>query len=268
MNIQNDAPRRNLAGLVLHDITPVELERLWDATLRSGGSSVTYGYSLTVLPRLRDNPEIAEISNEFDVMITDGRGLFWLANLVGEPIREHFSLPDAVELALRYALKHSLRVFLLGATIETNAEALRRLTARGVSAIGRDGYFDMAELNSVIAEIKRAKPSIVLIGISSPKKEQIAEVMRDSLPNCVIIPCGGMIDVLAGLTGREPRVVQKLGLTWVYRWLREPRRLLSPLLFNGIYAAAWLVPLILLRQRILHDRTFSLVDYLQSTARK
>jgi N-acetylglucosaminyldiphosphoundecaprenol N-acetyl-beta-D-mannosaminyltransferase len=253
---------RDLGGLVLHDITRAELASMWQATFAGTQSQVTYGYSLTVLPRLRDNPEIAEISNRFDVMISDGRGIFWLANAAGERIREHFSLPDAVELALQMAARNGQRVYLLGATAEVNAEALRRLQLRGVQATGRDGYFDLAELDEICDGILTAESAIVLIGISSPKKEQIAEYLRPRLKGCVIIPCGGMIDVIAGLAKREPRLVQKLGATWLYRWIQEPIRLWQPLVVNGLYAAGWLAPLILIRKRVLSDRRFSLLAYL------
>lgn len=256
--------RRDLAGLALDDITRDELLELWRSTFESERSTVTYGYSLTVLPKLREHPEIAEISNQFDVMISDGRGIFWLANLAGERIREHFSLPDAVELACQLAAETDRRVFLLGATPEINAEAVRRLERRGIAVQGRDGYFAMTELAAIAEQVRIARPDIVLIGITSPKKEQIAAFLRQRLPGCVIIPCGGMIDVMAGLTKREPRLVQKLGVAWLFRWLQEPRRLWKPVLVNGVYAMAWLVPLVLMHKRVLREREFSLLGYFRS----
>jgi N-acetylglucosaminyldiphosphoundecaprenol N-acetyl-beta-D-mannosaminyltransferase len=36
---------------------------------------------------------------------------------------------------------------------------------------------------------------------------------------------GGSIDVVAGLTRRAPRWVQRAGLEWLFRVLQEPRRL-------------------------------------------
>lgn len=259
--------RRDLAGLALDDVTRAELEALWLGAIAACETLVTYGYSLTVIPKLRDHPEIAEIGNTFDVMLCDGRGLFYVANLAGERIREHLSLPDAVELACDVAESQHLRMFLLGATAEVNAEAVARLERRGITAAGRDGYFSMSELDALCEELRRHRPQILLVGITSPKKEIVAEYLRTRLEGTVIIPCGGMIDVLAGLTRREPRLVQKLGAAWLYRWFQEPRRLWRPVLVNGVYAMLWLVPQIMIRKRLL-DAPFSIVTYLSGrTAR-
>ena len=37
---------------------------------------------------------------------------------------------------------------------------------------------------------------------------------------------GGAIDVMAGVTRRAPRPLQRLGLEWAFRLAQEPRRLL------------------------------------------
>jgi N-acetylglucosaminyldiphosphoundecaprenol N-acetyl-beta-D-mannosaminyltransferase len=253
--------KRDVAGLVLHDISREELVLIWERAREHRQTIVLYGYSLTVLPKFREYPEIATISNTFELMISDGRGLFWLANLVGEPIRDHFSLPDAVALVLEHASEQKLRVFLLGATCQVNDAAVRNLTTQGIQVEGRDGYFAMHDLPAITAQLEDCQPDLVLIGITSPKKEQIASYLRTRLRNCLIIPCGGMIDVLAGVTHREPRFVQKLGLTWLFRWVQEPRRLLRPVLYNGMYSLLWLAPMVIARRRIFRDRDFSIADY-------
>ena len=50
---------------------------------------------------------------------------------------------------------------------------------------------------------------------------------------------GGSFDVMAGLTRRAPRWMQRCGLEWFYRFLQEPRRLwkrylVTNLLFVGL----------------------------------
>ena len=36
---------------------------------------------------------------------------------------------------------------------------------------------------------------------------------------------GGAFDIAAGLTSRAPRVVQRLGVEWIWRFAQEPRRM-------------------------------------------
>jgi N-acetylglucosaminyldiphosphoundecaprenol N-acetyl-beta-D-mannosaminyltransferase len=57
-----------------------------------------------------------------------------------------------------------------------------------------------------------------------PKQEEWIAAHRDALGVPVAIGVGGTLDVLAGLSRRAPRWMQRAGLEWVYRIIREPRR--------------------------------------------
>jgi N-acetylglucosaminyldiphosphoundecaprenol N-acetyl-beta-D-mannosaminyltransferase len=37
---------------------------------------------------------------------------------------------------------------------------------------------------------------------------------------------GGLIDIVAGITRRAPRILQRLGSEWAFRLVQEPRRLI------------------------------------------
>ena len=41
----------------------------------------------------------------------------------------------------------------------------------------------------------------------------------------LVVGVGGAIDVVAGVTRRAPRWMQRAGLEWLFRFLQEPRRL-------------------------------------------
>ena len=43
--------------------------------------------------------------------------------------------------------------------------------------------------------------------------------------SAVMIGVGGLLDVLAGDVPRAPERWQKLGLEWLYRLIREPKRI-------------------------------------------
>jgi N-acetylglucosaminyldiphosphoundecaprenol N-acetyl-beta-D-mannosaminyltransferase len=36
---------------------------------------------------------------------------------------------------------------------------------------------------------------------------------------------GGTFDIIAGITKRAPKWMQKIGMEWFYRFLQEPRRM-------------------------------------------
>ncbi len=48
---------------------------------------------------------------------------------------------------------------------------------------------------------------------------------RAKLNARLLIGLGGSLDVFAGVVSRAPVLWQKLGLEWLYRLLKEPRRI-------------------------------------------
>lgn len=70
-------------------------------------------------------------------------------------------------------------VYLLGAKAEVVAKTAEVLSERYpnmVLAGYRDGYFGDDEFDAVVAEVERAEPDIVFVGITSPKKERLIDL--------------------------------------------------------------------------------------------
>jgi len=126
---------------------------------------------------------------------------------------------------------------------------------------GINGYFDDTEEIAIIDSIKKIKPDIILIGITSPKKEKLAERMKLDGVTGIIVPCGGMIDVFAGITKREPIIIKKLALSWLYRFLQEPRRLWNAVFVNGLKFIFVLFPVCLWKKHVIKDNSFTIKKF-------
>jgi N-acetylglucosaminyldiphosphoundecaprenol N-acetyl-beta-D-mannosaminyltransferase len=249
-------------GLRLHNVTRDSLLKYVDSVLQDKIPRVIFGYSLTIIPKLKNDPHLAGLSNSFDVLLPEGKGIFLLANLFGADFQEHVSLPDAVEQLLLHSNTRKYSIFLLGATKEINAKArenIRRQYPQLAAVQGLDGYFGERDEMRVFETIRKADPDLILVGISSPMKERIATRLRASIQRGVIIPCGGVIDILGGKVKREPAIVKKLGVTWLFRFVQEPRRLFRPVLMNGIYFMAILFPLAIWKKLVMRDKSFTFV---------
>lgn len=105
--------------------------------------------------------------------------------------------------------------------------AARALTQRypGARIAGwHDGYFDAAETPAVIAAIKASGAQILCAGMGSPKQELWLGEHLAASGAVVGIGVGGSFDVLSGGIARAPRLWRRLGIEWLYRLVREPRR--------------------------------------------
>ncbi len=89
----------------------------------------------------------------------------------------------------------------------------------------RDGYFGDSEQQEVARAVRDAQPDILLVAMSSPKKELFMKRWGRYMAVPVCHGVGGSFDVMAGVTRRAPGWMQRCGLEWFYRLLQEPRRM-------------------------------------------
>jgi N-acetylglucosaminyldiphosphoundecaprenol N-acetyl-beta-D-mannosaminyltransferase len=198
-------------------------------SLDSGKCKIYYGYSMGLIAKMKHQKQIYYCSNDFDLMVTDGRFLFLLSKYVGLPLKFDISIPYLTELVLRIGNKKRSSVMILGSTKEKNIEATSKLKAlyKGLTVYsGYDGgSFDDDEFPKIVAHINRFKPDIVLVGVSSPKKEIFAYKNKENIRVKIMIPCGGMVDILAGQSKMIPRIIKITGFGWLWRLMCEPKRL-------------------------------------------
>lgn len=177
---------------------------------------------------MREDERLRESVLSSDVVFADGASVVWAARLLGRPLPERVAGIDLMNGMLGRGSKHGYRVYCLGAT----EEVLRRATAKiaadhpGVKIVGaRDGYFTEDEEAAVATDIAASRADILLVAMTSPKKENFLARWGSRLQVPVYHGVGGSFDVLAGKVRRAPELWQRLGLEWLYRVKQEPKRL-------------------------------------------
>jgi N-acetylglucosaminyldiphosphoundecaprenol N-acetyl-beta-D-mannosaminyltransferase len=147
---------------------------------------------------------------------------------------------------LRRGNEGGYRVYCLGASQDVLDTVVKRIGVDfpGVKVAGsRNGYFKEAEDEEIAKTIAAAKPDILLVAMTSPKKEKFLARWSSVMGVPVCHGVGGSFDVYAGKVQRAPEVWQRLGLEWLYRVKQEPRRLwkrylVTNVLFLGLIVSA------------------------------
>jgi N-acetylglucosaminyldiphosphoundecaprenol N-acetyl-beta-D-mannosaminyltransferase len=166
--------------------------------------------------------------NSIDLIVPDG---FWLqvaAKFLGYPTTRHAPVVKITYNLLEQMGKHQARVYLLGATDNVVSKASEEITRRypGLKIAGaRNGYFDESEEQEIVEGINKVNAQVILIGVSSPKRELFMVRNKEKLNVPLIIGVGGMIDILGGKTTEGPDWMTNSGLMWCYRLALEPKRL-------------------------------------------
>jgi N-acetylglucosaminyldiphosphoundecaprenol N-acetyl-beta-D-mannosaminyltransferase len=251
-------------GLKVSVFSAEELRRAFLGHIQSKAQLVCYGYSLTMLPRFREHPKIHNIANGFDVMAAEGKGFYWLCKLFGIPLRCDYSLTEIMYLLLRLANENGFSVLLFGTDHESNRQATANVQRQFPNANvlqGIHGFYTQEEEQAVVAQINAANPDILLIGMSSPKKEDFVDRYSSQLKARIIVPLGGNIDVLSGRVMPIPYWVKKSSLTWLYRFLQEPRRLYRSVLLSGFSVIGCLLPRLFFEISIKRNKSFSIPAY-------
>lgn len=139
---------------------------------------------------------------------------------------------------LAHCHQQNFSVFLLGAKPECLNAAIAQVQRQypNLEISGHHGYFDIHdpyENNQVVRQINQAKPKILVVGMGMPIQEDWIRLNRDQLDVNVIMMGGAVIDRLAGVVPACPAFLSDLGLEWLYRLWREPKRLATRYLLGN-----------------------------------
>jgi len=92
--------------------------------------------------------------------------------------------------------------------------------------INEKGLTVKKDLNKLNINFHETAPEIIFIGLGSPKQEQWMSENKDKYPTAkIIMTVGGGIDFLTGRQIRAPLFLQKIGLEWLWRLIKQPSRL-------------------------------------------
>lgn len=175
----------------------------------------------------RKNNAFQDILNQADLCTADGIGVVYGAKILGTPIPERVAGFDLLTDILQQT--ENLSVYLFGSkpgiAEKAKAEIERRFD--GVRVVGtQNGYFDEVQEKAILADIQEKKPELLLVCLGAPKQEQWIWKHRTEINAKVAMGLGGSLDVLAGEVKRAPDIFIKLGLEWLYRLLKEPKRVI------------------------------------------
>jgi exopolysaccharide biosynthesis WecB/TagA/CpsF family protein len=148
--------------------------------------------------------------------------------LTEEPIPERSATTDFIHDASKAAAQDGLTFFLLGSTEDVNRQCGSVLEERypGLRIAGRrNGYFHPRDEWRVCDAINESGADVLWVGLGVPFEYEFCVRNQHRLKVGWIVTCGGCFNFVVGDYARAPRWMQAAGLEWLYRMLREPKRL-------------------------------------------
>lgn len=236
MPIRTDFEKQRLFGVDFDRITMRDAVDWVFREVATGRQShcrfvVTPNVNLTL--RHQSDASFRRIVHHADLTICDGQPLVRFSRLFRKPLPERVAGSDLVFQMFAAAVPEMpLKVFLLGAAAGVAEVARDNIHQRwdGVQVVGTCspdmGFENDREQNRrIVQQINDSEADVLVIGLGAPKQETWAFDHRFELNPAVALCVGGTIDFLAGEQIRAPRIVQRLGIEWVWRMATNPGRL-------------------------------------------
>lgn len=104
-------------------------------------------------------------------------------------------------------------------TIKKDFKHLKKTFVESLDQNGKD------DIKNIEQKITQYQPDIIWIGIGSPKQVEISKKIKQLSKKSTIFCVGAAFALLIGKQRKTPKLIQNLGLEWLFRLLTEPLRL-------------------------------------------
>ena len=221
------AERVNILGVDVDAVTMAEAVDVVRRAMDTRAGVMVATANAEMLMRATHDEELRRILNASALVVPDGAGTVWAARHLGHAMPERVAGYDLAQELLRCAPAEGRRVYFFGAApgVAEKAKAKAEQIYPGIEIVGvRNGFFSPADNAAIIAEIRAARPDLLLVALGVPKQEKWIAAHLAEIDVPVAIGVGGTLDVMAGVMKRAPHWMQKAKLEWLFRGLMQPKR--------------------------------------------
>ena len=206
-----------------------------------------------VMESQRDE-ELIAIHNRAGLTTPDGMPMVWAGRAAGAKWIERVYGPDMMLAVLAEAQARGWSSFFYGGAPGVPGELVERLVQRfpGMAVAGTHSPpfrpLTLEEIDDTANLINDSGAKLVWVGLSTPKQERWMAEFRPRLNASVLFGVGAAFDFHAGRLTQAPPWMQRSGLEWLYRLIKEPRRLWKRYLTNN---PKFLIAILRQRPRLL-----------------
>ena len=220
--------RNDCLGVMVDAVTQKEAMDRIEAFVREGGVHHVVTANPEIIDNATKNDALRAQINSAALVTADGQGVLLAGKILGRPFPERVTGIDLAELLCAESGARNIRLYFLGAEPGVVDEAAKRMRCLhpDVQIVGtHHGYFRKEGPAGVVADIKRTKPDVLLVGMGSPYQEDFISAHLAECGVSVGIGVGGSFDVMSGRVIRAPDIFIRLKLEWFYRIASDPKRI-------------------------------------------
>jgi len=214
-------------GVPIHNVTTEEVVTLIAQWIEEKTPHQIATVNPEFLMRARWDTAFRATLQQVSLCVPDGIGILWAAKMRRRLLRERVAGSDLVPRLTAEAAQRGWRVYFLGAApgvAEKAASVLKKhhpsLCVAGCYA----GSPSPEEEEQITTLIRNTQADLVFVAYGAPQQDLWLARNLSQTGASVGIGIGGAFDFIAGVSQRAPIWIQKLGLEWLYRLIKEPWR--------------------------------------------
>jgi N-acetylglucosaminyldiphosphoundecaprenol N-acetyl-beta-D-mannosaminyltransferase len=177
------------------------------------------------------NVDFKAVLNSADLWVPDGIAPVWVARHRGYPDAQRTPGADIMEAFFEQSNERGYSSFFYGDTDDTLI-ALRENVQRKYPGHNVTGTFSPPfrpttpeEDDIHVRMINDARPDVLWVGLGLPKQERWIFEHKDRLNVPIAIGVGAAFRFISGKVQRAPEWIARSGFEWVWRLIKEPRKL-------------------------------------------
>ena len=225
-------PRIKFLNTHVDNLTMNEALNVVDELVTQRTPSYVVTPNLDHIVTIETDSEFAEIYENANLIVADGKPLIWISKILKTPIKEKISGSDFFPKICELAAYKGYSIYILGAAEGVGKKAAENLKNKypdlkiaGTYSPAFGFEEDNRELQKIREKILKAKPDILAVSLGSPKGEKFIYRHLKEYDVPLSISIGATIDFEAGKIKRAPKWISAIGFEWLFRITQDPKRL-------------------------------------------
>lgn len=218
-----------VTGIKIHNLTFDELNESIKLLILGGGKHIVSNVNINAMNIAYEQKWFKLFLNNASINFCDGDGVRLAAKLKGKNIKQKITYNRWIWDFASFSEMEGFSFYLIGSKQGTIERAKNVLSSKypNLEIKGyRNGFFNEdSDISDCIADINDKKPNVLILGMGMPHQEKWLLQNREKLSFNVALTGGAVFEYISGNATMTPAFFYRNKLEWLYRFIKEPRRL-------------------------------------------
>lgn len=230
-NIKMNINRAKILGVPIDLVSLEEAGKITENLINKSHKSckIVTAPNVEIIMRAQKDEEFFSILNLSELATPDSIGVTIGIKKQGKQLKERIPGQAYFRKVFELAEEKKWTIYILGGKEDVIKNACKKLQIKypNSNIIGyHNGYFDEQEERKIIEQINLLEPNVLFVALGAPKQEKWIAKNKEKLKVDIACTQGGTLDYESGNIKRAPKVIQKIGIEWLWRLILQPKRII------------------------------------------